>query len=58
MSLACATHHVGFLTLLFDTEGTLKERRRKIRNETNQKRQEKWKRGYVKSRKEALQNGM
>ena len=30
---------------------TLKERQRKIRNEASQKRREKWKRGYYKSRK-------
>ena len=37
---------------------TLKERRRKIRNEASQKRREKWKRGYFKSRGKALQNGV
>ena len=45
--------HVGFPTL-----STLKERQRKIQNEASQKRREKWKRGYFKSREKAPQNGM
>ena len=56
LACTCTTRHDG--SRLRCLTCTLKERRRKIRNEASQKRWEKWKRGYFKSREKALQNGM